>query len=128
MAKKTGKVMAAVGLGAAAVAAAGAYWLYGAKNAAANRKIAHSWMLKARAEALEAVEMAVEKAGSIDKEAYLAIVSGILARYGKLAGVTAGGLSQVKRDMMDAWQHMQKAKGKNGKKKATKKTKKGKSA
>ena len=50
---------AVVGVGAAAAAAAaaaaGAYWFYGAKDAARHRKSARSWMLRARAETMEAV-------------------------------------------------------------------------
>ena len=115
---------AMMGLGAAAVAAAGAYWFYGAKDAAQHRKSARSWMLKARAEVLEGVERVVDKAGEIDKEAYMAIVSGVLARYGKLAGVTTAGLAQMKRDMVDAWAHMQKTHKGTAKKKTKKATKK----
>ena len=47
-----------VGLTAAAVAAAGAYFLYGSKNAAQNRTKVKSWMLKAKAEVLEKLEQA----------------------------------------------------------------------
>jgi hypothetical protein len=118
---KTG--VAAVGVGAA-VAAVGAYWFYGAKDAAKNRKAARSWMLKARAEVLEAVETAVEKAGEVDKETYLTIVKNVLARYSKLAGVTSGEMAQMTRDMKSAWQRMQKVRKNSDVKKVTKSVKK----
>ena len=46
------KIAAGVGLTAAAVAAAGAYFLYGSKDADKNRKTVKSWGLKAKAEVL----------------------------------------------------------------------------
>ncbi len=48
--KSIGMGTAAAGIGAALAAAAGAYWLYGAKDAAKHRKLAKSWMLKASPE------------------------------------------------------------------------------
>jgi len=114
---------------AAALAAAGAYWFYGAKDAAKHRKSARSWMLRARAEVMEAVEGAVKSAGEIDKEAYMDIVEGVLARYSKLAGVSAVEMQQVTRDMKEVWQHMQKAhKGASPKKIAKKAVKTAKKA
>jgi hypothetical protein len=96
----------AVALTAAAVAAAaGAYWLYGAKNAAKNRQMVKSWMLKARAEVMEAVE----KLSEVDKAAYLRIVDEVLARYSSLAGVTSAELARVARDLKESWEHVNKA-------------------
>jgi hypothetical protein len=97
---------AAAAAAAAAVAAAGAYWFYGAKDAAKHRKTAKSWMLKARAETMEAVENAVEKLGEIDKETYLKIVDGIVKRYSGVAGVTSSELAQMTKDLKAAWAHM----------------------
>ena len=45
----------AVGLSAVA-AAVGAYFMYGSKKAAKNRKAVKSWMFKAKADVLEALE------------------------------------------------------------------------
>ncbi len=136
MAKKSGNQKntlstgAAVGVGAAAAAAAaaaaGAYWFYGAKDAAKHRKTARSWMLKARAETMEAVENAVEKLGEIDKETYLKIVDGVVKRYSGVAGVTGAELTAMTKDLKTAWTHMQAA-GKRAKgagKKVAKKAKK----
>lgn len=71
----------AVGAAALAAAAAGTYWLYGAKDASKHRKAAKSWMLKARAEVLEGVEKAIEKAGTIDKEKYVQLVKAAVKNY-----------------------------------------------
>jgi hypothetical protein len=101
----TGAVVG-VGAAAAAAAAAGAYWFYGAKDAARHRKSARSWMLKARADAMEAVEAAVEKLGSIDKETYFDIVDGVVKRYAGVAGVTTAEVAEMTKDLKAAWAHM----------------------
>lgn len=108
----------------AAVAAAGAYWFYGSKDAARHRKSARSWMLKARAETMEAVEAAVDKFGDIDKEKYLQIVKTAVKHYSGVAGVTAGEIAQITKDLTGAWVEMQRAKKgtKPAVKKAVKKT------
>lgn len=113
------KTIAAVGagIGAAAAAAAAAYWFYGAKNAEAHRKSARSWMLKARAEVLEAVDRTIKKAGELDKEAYMRIVEGVLKRYSKMADVKSSEILQMGRDMKAAWEHMQKSHTKGASKK-----------
>lgn len=90
---------------AAAAAAAGAYWFYGAKDAPRHRRAVRSWMLRARAEVLEAME----KLGDIDKETYLRIVDEVLKRYANTAGVTSAELAQAARDLKSTWQKMQTA-------------------
>ena len=116
--------MVAVGAGAAAVAA-GAYWLYGAEGATKHRKMARSWMLKARAEIVDAIETAVEKAGELDKETYSNIVDGVLKRYATTAGVTEDEMKVMSKDMQSAWAHMKRI-GKSKIKKVAKKVKKAK--
>lgn len=120
-AKKDSKanVGAAVGVGVAAAAAtaAAAYWLYGAKNAAKHRKLARSWMFKARAEVLEAVE----KLGDIDKQTYLDIVDKVVKRYSTMSGATSAELMQMAKDLKAAWQHMQASKTTKAVKKSVKK-------
>ena len=105
MAKKETNSGVALGVGvaaAAAVAAAGAYWFYGSDHASKHRKQVKSWMLKARGEVMEAVE----KVGDIDKKKYVEIVQQIIARYSKMAGVTAGEMAHMKKDLMTTWTHM----------------------
>lgn len=93
------------GLAAAATAGAAAYWLYGAKHSAQHRKMAKSWMLKARAEVLDAVE----KLNDIDKEQYIALAERVLKQYGSKAGASAAEMSQMAKDFKSAWVHMQAA-------------------
>jgi len=128
MAKKsTGGVSTGVAVGAAAAAAAaaaGAYWFYGAKDAALHRKSAKSFMLKARVETMEAVEGVVGKLGNIDKNTYLQIVDGVVKRYSGVAGVTSAEVAQMTKDLKAAWQHMQAASKRVSKKSITKAVKK----
>jgi hypothetical protein len=131
MAKKSGSKVsintgAVVGAAAtAAAAAAAAYWFYGAKDAARHRKAARSWMLKARAETMEAVESAVAKLGDIDKDTYLKIVDSVVKRYSGVAGVTSAEVAAMTKDLKAAWQHMNAAgkKAKGAGKKVVKKAK-----
>lgn len=112
----------------AAVAAAGAYWFYGAKDAARHRKTARSWMLKARAETMDAVEKAVERLGDIDKETYLGIVDTVVKRYAGVAGVTSAEMAQMTKDLKAAWTHMHAARKSLSKPAVKKAVKKAKSA
>ncbi len=105
---------------AAAVAAAGAYWFYGSDHASQHRKQVKSWMLKARAEVMEAVE----KVSDIDKKKYLGLVQQVVARYSKTAGATVGELAHMKKDLMSTWAHMDAGAKKTVKKAAKKVSKK----
>src|SRR6185436_11320611 len=93
---KGAQIGTAAALTAAAVAAAaGAYWLYGAKDASKNRKVVKSWMLKARAEVMDAVE----KAKDIDKETYLKIVDNVVRGYSAAAGARSKEVQQLISDL-----------------------------
>ncbi len=111
MAKKedTAKIaVAAAGItAAAAAAAAGAYWLYGAKDASKHRKLAKSWMLKARAEMMDLVE----KAQDIDKETYMQLAGEVAKRYASVAGVTAAESKRLVQDLKSGWAYLQAQKG-----------------
>jgi hypothetical protein len=122
MAQKISGTTVAVGVGVAAAAAAaagGAYWLYGSKHSAKHRKMAKSWMLKARAEVMDAIE----KLDDVDKERYIEIVEGVLKNYAKI-GATPQELATMMRDFKGAWTHMQGSK-KPAKKKAKKQARSG---
>lgn len=93
------KVGLGVGLTAAAVAAAGTYFLYGSKNAPKNRKKMKSWMLKAKAEVLEALE----KAEHITEKEYNALIDVIGGAYGSVQNATTGEIRDFKREMKDHW-------------------------
>lgn len=109
------KVGIGVALTTAAVAAAGAYFLYGSPNAAKNRKKVKGWMLKAKGEALEAME----KAGKMTAEEYQALINTIASGYSQVKGTSKTEISEFKKEMMDYWQKI--AKGATGTKKTAKK-------
>lgn len=110
----TGAKIAAVG-----AVALGTYLLYGSENAKRNRKKAKSWMLKAKAEALEAVE----KAKSLDRESYQKIIDNIEAKYKKLKHVDNKDLARLAIELKSHYDDAAK-KVKKTAKKATKKAKK----
>ncbi len=104
-----------VALTTAAMAAAGAYFLYASPNAAKNRKKVKSWMLKARGEVLEVME----KAGKMTAEEYQAAVEQIAAGYAQVQNISKADISEFKKDMMANWQKISKLAG--GAKKTVKK-------
>lgn len=102
--KKTDKTAQNIGIGvgltAAAVAAAGAYFLYGSKNAKQNRTMVKSWALKAKGEALEALE----KAEKMTKEEYDDLIDRVAAGYAAIKTVTKADIADFKREMKAHWE------------------------
>lgn len=98
------KLEIGVGLTAAAVAAAGAYFLYGSKNAAKNRKKVKSWALKAKAEVLEKLEDAQEMTEAEYKE----LVAAVMGAYGGVKSATKGDLKDFQKEMMEHWKSIEK--------------------
>lgn len=99
------KVGIGVGLTAAAVAAAGTYFLYGSKDAPKNRKKVKSWALKAKADVLEALE----KAEHITEEEYHALVDAVSGAYGKAKNATASEVKEFQKEMKGNWGKIQKS-------------------
>ncbi|MEK7638986.1 MAG: hypothetical protein AAB388_02365 [Patescibacteria group bacterium] len=93
------KIEIGVGLTAAAVAAAGAYFLYGSKDAAKNRKAVKSWALKAKAEVLETLEEAKE----MSQDEYEAVVNAVAGTYAGLKSATKGDIDAFKKEMKQHW-------------------------
>lgn len=110
------KVEIAVGITAAAVAAAGAYFLYGSKNAEKNRKKVKGWMLKAKGEVLDALD----EAQHMTQEEYEQLIEGVTTTYASVKGATKGDLSAFKKEMKEYWEQIEK----QGKKVAAKAMKK----
>ena len=113
------KIGVGVGLTAAAVAAAGTYFLYGSKNASKNRKTVKSWMLKAKAEVLEKLEDAKE----MSQEEYEALINTIASTYSELKTASKVDINAFKNEMKEHWQAIEKH-GKARKKAAKKAVKK----
>lgn len=98
------KELIEVGLGLAAVAALGAYFLYG-KNGALNRDKVSGWMLRMKGEVLEKVEEIKE----LNEAEYHKIVDEVSAHYAKLGKVGAGELAHMTKDLKSAWAHLKQA-------------------
>jgi hypothetical protein len=105
------KIGVGVGLTAAAVAAAGAYFLYGSDSAAKNRKTVKSWTLKAKAEVLERLEDAKE----MTADEYEELIAAVAGTYAGVKGATKKDLKEFATEMQDHWKVIEKA----GKKKKT---------
>lgn len=88
-----------VGLTAAAVAAAGAYFLYGSDAAPQNRKKVKGWMLKAKGEVLEALE----KAEHMTEAEFQSVVEKVLATYTKAQTLSKKELKDFKAEMAGNW-------------------------
>jgi hypothetical protein len=100
------KVGFGIGLTAAAVAAAGAYFLVGSKNATQNRKKVKGWTLKAKGEVLEALE----KAEEITAEEYGELVETATKAYGTVREASKGEMKDFKNEMLEHWNKLQKNK------------------
>ncbi len=117
------KVGVGIALTTAAVAAAGAYFLYSSPSAAKNRKKVKGWMLKAKGEVLEALESAQK----MTDEEYAVVVDKIAAGYSKLQNASTKDIKEFKKEMNDHWQKLAKQakpkikKAKKAAKKAVKK-------
>ena len=93
------KVGIGVGLTAAAVAAAGAYFLYGSEEAPKNRKKVKSWMLKAKAEVLETIEDVEE----MTQDEYDKLIETVAASYSRLKNASKADIATFKREMKEHW-------------------------
>ena len=93
------KIGIGVGLTTAAVAAAGAYFLYGSKEAPKNRAKVKSWALKAKGEVLEVLE----KADKITEDEFKALVDGVTLTYGKAQQLSKKELGDFKKEMIENW-------------------------
>lgn len=98
------KIGLGVGLTAAAVAAAGTYFLYGSKGASKNRQAVKSWALKAKAEVLEKLETAKE----MSREEYEQVIDTVAGVYTDLKQASRIDISGFKKEMKDYWNKIEK--------------------
>ena len=94
------------GLAAAAVAAAGAYFLYG-KRGAQNRKKVRGWMLKAKGEILERLEQVKD----LNREKYEEIVDTVIRRYRGVKGLDGREISRLVTELKSYWGNISRARG-----------------
>lgn len=111
-----------IGLTAAAAAAAGAYFLYGSKSAAKNRKQVKSWALKAKAEVLEKLEDAQQ----MSQKEYEDLIKSVSGAYAGAKNASKKDLIDFSKEMKDHWKSIERAAAplKKTAKKATKTVKK----
>ena len=95
--KRNSRIIGA-GIGLAAVAAAGAYFLYGERGAR-NRERISGWALKMKGEVLEKVE----GMKNLDRDAYAKLVDEVAARYAKLEKVSASELRRLTVELKNSW-------------------------
>lgn len=101
---KGAQVGVGVGITAALVSAAGAYFLYGSKNAEKNRKKVKSWTLKAKAEVLEGIE----KAKDMTKEDYDMLIDKTAKMYSKVKDASTEELIGFAKEMKSHWKTLEK--------------------
>lgn len=96
------KLGVGVGLTAAAVAAAGAYFLYGSENAEQNRKRVKSWALKAKGEVLEALEGAEH----MTEDQFKMLVANVVDTYHKAHDLSKREMNDFKKEMHANWEEL----------------------
>lgn len=94
-----------VGLTAAAVAAAGTFFLYGSKSASKNRKAVKSWMLKAKAEVLEGLETAQQ----MSQADYDRLIDTVGMAYAGVQAASKTDINAFKKEMKEHWQKIAKS-------------------
>ncbi len=87
----------------AAAAAAGAYFLYGSKDAKKNRKAVKGWALKAKGEVLEKIE---NVKGELNEENYHKIVDGVMAKYKKVKNDHKEDIDNLVKEMKSHWKNI----------------------
>jgi hypothetical protein len=98
---KLGKLFR-TGLGLAAVATAGAFYLY--KKNPKVRRNTNAWASRMKKEILETLAELKE----VNKETYRHVVDQVSARYGRLKDVNKVELKGLVADLKDAWGHFSK--------------------
>ena len=99
--KKSEKIIGGIGL--AALAAAGAYFLSG-KRGLKNREAIKGWALKMKGDVLEKME-SMKK---IDRETYLRLVDKVADRYSRAESISAAELRHLTVELKNAWAHIDK--------------------
>lgn len=100
--KTRNKVLTA-GIGMAAIAAAGAYFIYGKVGAKSREKI-KGWALQLKGEVLEKMEDLKD----IDQETYYKLIDQTTERYKRVKRVSAAELAHITEELKNAWAHISK--------------------
>ena len=98
---KTKNKVIGAGIGLAALAAAGTYFLYG-KRGAKNREAIAGWALQLKGEVLEKME----KLKHLNRASYDKLVEETAERFGRVKHVGAADLKVLTADLKSAWSHI----------------------
>ncbi|HAH05244.1 MAG TPA: hypothetical protein DCM05_01765 [Elusimicrobia bacterium] len=101
MVMKNKDKMIGAGIGLAALAAAGGYFLYGRRGAKNRERIA-GWALQLKGEVLEKMENLKD----LNQQAYEKLVDDTAARYGRVKRVSASELKHITDELKSAWTHI----------------------
>ncbi|PIQ91477.1 MAG: hypothetical protein COV70_03540 [Parcubacteria group bacterium CG11_big_fil_rev_8_21_14_0_20_39_22] len=85
-----------------ALAALGAYYLYGTKEGRQRRAKVRGWVLKMKGEVLEEIE----KMKDLNEEAYNAVVDNVAKRYKAAKNVDNKELEKVSKDLKRHWKEL----------------------
>ncbi len=97
--KTSHKAAISIAAGLVTAAAAGAYFLYGSKNAKKYRSNVKSWMFKAKGEILSELE----KLENVSEEQYHAIVTAVTKKYETLSGIDKKDVALFLADIKKQW-------------------------
>ena len=100
---KTRDKVIGAGIGLAALAAAGTYFLYG-KRGAKNRETVAGWALQLKGIVLEKME----KLRNVNQAAYNDLIEETVERFGRVKNVSAAELKLITADLKSAWSHIDK--------------------
>lgn len=100
---KTKNKLIGAGIGLAALAAAGTYFLYG-KRGAKNREAIAGWALQLKGQVLEKLE----KMKKVNRTAYNEIVDETVERFGRVKDVGAAELKTISADLKNGWSAIEK--------------------
>ena len=101
---KGGSLAGEMAVGAGIIAAmAGAYFMYGAKDAAKNRKKVKGWVLKAKGEVVEKLE----KVQHATQEQYEATVDTVLNKYQAVKNIDIEEVDSLRKDLKRHWKGFQ---------------------
>lgn len=91
-------------VGAVALASlAGAYFLYGSKEAVKNRKQVKGWIVKAKGEIIEKLE----KVKTESEEEYNSVVDAVLRKYKAVKSIDTKEVDSLSRDLKKHWKAFQ---------------------
>ncbi len=88
----------------AAIAAAGAYFLYGSKDAVKNRNKIKGWAVKAKGEALEKLE----KITDLNETAYHDVIDAVTKKYKAVKGIDPKELTSLVSELKGHWKNISK--------------------